>query len=111
MIKKIIEIIKYVAVIIAIAYIINLLQEQNADLDAFKEKQNAYEMKMDSLKLISQQLVNNINALDKSIDASKQAIDDLKKKPVIVNYTNVQALEFLRAFAYKYNSMLKDSIQ
>lgn len=106
--KTVIEIVKTLIIVGLLAYAITLINHQTDEIDQFKEDQKVYVAKMDSLKVISQQLVSNINLLDKDIDASKAALDSLNKKTKNINYTNQEALEFLRAFAAKYNQLFKD---
>lgn len=108
--EKILELLKYVIIIAIGLYTVDALNKTNDKVDKFKENQAKYEQKMDSLRVISEQLITNIRNIDTQIKGSKRAIDDLKKNPPVVNYTNVEALDFFRQFAAKYNTIFKDSL-
>lgn len=107
--KKIWRIASIVIFAVLLYYFRSLLIENTLKLNEFSQKQELYQHKMDSLKMISEELVKNINNLDSKISSSKKAIDDLRKNPIIVTYSNEEALQFLRQFAYKYNTLFKDS--
>lgn len=109
-IKKIWRIFSIVAFAILLYHFRSLLIDNTIKLNEFSKKQELYQHKMDSLKIISEELVKNISIMDSKITSSKRAIDDLKKTPIVINYTNEEALQFLRNFAAKYNILFKDSL-
>ena len=109
--KKIVKIINIAVILVILYYFRLLLIENTFKLNEFSQKQETYENKMDSLKLISEELVKNITLMDSKIVSSKKAIDDLKKKPIIITYTNEEALQFLRLFSAKYNLLFMDSVK
>lgn len=109
--KNILKIINIITVIILLYYFKNSLSSNTDRLDEFTKKQELYERKMDSLRVISEELIKNISVIDSKINNSKKSIDELKKKPMVINFTNTEALDFLRQFALKYNTIFRDSLQ
>lgn len=111
---KIFEIVKYLIVIFAVffymKYLIDTFKNSDLKLNKFLEQQQIYENKIDSLTKISNELIYRTQLIDNKITKSKKAIDDLKNKPPVVNFTNKQALQFLKEFSVKYNSFYKDSL-
>lgn len=110
-IKKIIKVVNIIFILGLLYYFRLLLIDNTIKLNEFSKKQELYQVKMDSLKLISEELVKNITLMDSKIVSSKKAIDDLKKKPIIITYTNEEALQFLRLFSAKYNLLFMDSVK
>lgn len=65
--------------------------------------QEKYQLKLDSLKMYSEQLSTDIFLMNNNIKDSKKAITNLKP-PKVINYTEEEALIFLRNFSNRYNN-------